>query len=72
MKKFVIALAAASGVFGALAMQAGAQDGAALHALKNQSPIIKLAACNGYTGHCGCAPGWISSCAHRCCRCVPC
>jgi hypothetical protein len=59
-------------VFGAMALQAGAQDVPSLHALKNQTPIVKLAACNGYTGSCGCAPGWISSCRHRCCRCVRC
>ncbi len=58
-------------VLGVLAWQAGAQDAPTLP-LKNQSPIVKLAACNGYTGGCGCAPGWISSCRHRCCRCVPC
>ena len=27
---------------------------------------------NGMTGGCGCGPGWISACAPRCCRCVPC
>ena len=40
--------------------------------LKNTTPFVKQAACNGSTGYCGCGPGWISACAPRCCRCVPC
>jgi hypothetical protein len=44
-----------------------------LHAqLKNATPIIKEAACNGRTGHCGCGAGFISACGNRCCHCVPC
>ena len=42
------------------------------HALKNATPIVTLAACNGRTGGCGCGPGWITSCPGGCCRCVPC
>lgn len=73
MKKLMIISAAAALVLGVMALQAGAHDGvAAVHELKNASPIVKLAACNGYTGRCGCAPGWVSSCPRRCCRCVPC
>ncbi len=73
MRKFVMVLAAASLVLGVMALQAGAQDGTAgIHALKAASPIIKLAACNGFMGNCGCAPGWISSCRNRCCHCVRC
>ena len=73
MRKLMMMLTAASLVLGVMALQAGAQDGAAgIHALKNATPIVKLAACNGYTGHCGCAPGWVSRCADRCCKCVRC
>jgi hypothetical protein len=73
MRKFMMTLAAASLVLGAMALQADAQNGtASLPALKNQSPIVKLAGCRGYTGACGCAPGWVSACRYRCCRCVPC
>jgi hypothetical protein len=76
MRKFIIAFASSALVLGVvvggLTLRAGAQDLPDLHALKNQSPIVKLAACNGYTGGCGCAPGWISSCRRRCCRCIPC
>jgi hypothetical protein len=39
---------------------------------KDSTPFVKQAACNGRTGYCGCGPGWISACAPRCCRCVPC
>jgi hypothetical protein len=73
MRKLMMMLAAASVVLGAMALPAGAQDGtASIHTLKNASPIIKQTACTGYTGGCGCAPGWVSSCARRCCRCVRC
>ena len=56
MRKVMMVLASSAlvlgVVFGVLAWQgqAGAQDAPSLHALKNQSPIVKLAACNGYTG----------------------
>ena len=73
MRKFMMTLTAASLVLGVMALQADAQNGAAsIHALKTVTPIVKLAACRGYTGGCGCAPGWVSSCANRCCRCVRC
>jgi hypothetical protein len=75
MRKFTITLTAAALVLGAMA-QANAQNqqrGAAqIHALKNATPIVTPAACNGTTGGCGCGPGWVSACAPRCCRCVPC
>jgi len=58
MRKLTTILAAASLLVGLVALQASAQDAAiSTPALKNQSPIVKLAACNGSTGHCGCAPG---------------
>jgi hypothetical protein len=78
MRRIVMVLASAALVLGvvlgvfAWQGQAGAQDLPSLHALKNQSPIVKMAACNGYTGGCGCAPGWVSSCRRRCCACVRC
>ena len=79
MRRIIMVLASSALVLGVVlgvlawqAGQAGAQDLPSLHALKNQSPIVKMAACNGYTGGCGCAPGWISSCRHRCCHCVRC
>ena len=45
---------------------------ACLRPLTNASPSVRLAACVGGTGYCGCGPGWVSACAPRCCRCVPC
>ena len=61
---------------GALALPASAQNeqrgAASIHALKNATPIVTPAACRGGTGYCGCGPGWVSACAPRCCRCVPC
>jgi hypothetical protein len=76
MKKFILTLSAAVLVLGALALPASAQTeqrgAASIHALKNATPIVRQAACNGGTGYCGCGPGWISACAPRCCRCVPC
>jgi hypothetical protein len=60
MRRLMMTLTAALLVLGGMALQADAQNGAAsMHALRNASPIVKLAACNGYTGRCGCAPGWI-------------
>jgi hypothetical protein len=76
MRKLALALSAAVLVFGALALPAGAQTeqrgAASIHKLRNATPIVTQAACNGATGYCGCGPGWISACAPRCCRCVPC
>jgi len=77
MRKLAMTLTATALVFGALALQASAQtqhNGArSIDTLKNATPIVKLAACNGWTGGCGCGPGWISACAPRgCCRCVRC
>ena len=76
MRKLTITLTAAALVLGAMALQASAQTqlcGAnSILALKNATPIVKLASCRGFTGGCGCGPGWISACAPRCCRCVPC
>jgi hypothetical protein len=73
MRNLMMTLTAALLMLAGMALQADAQNGAgSMQALKNQSPIVKLAACNGYTGRCGCAPGWISACRYRCCRCVPC
>jgi hypothetical protein len=70
-------LTAAALLLGAMALQASAQNqqrGAAQipAALKHATPIVTPAACYGGTGYCGCGPGWITSCAPRCCRCVPC
>jgi hypothetical protein len=76
MKKLVLTLSTAVFVLGALAMPASTQTeqrgAASIHALRNATPIVKPAACNGGTGYCGCGPGWIGACAPRCCRCVPC
>jgi hypothetical protein len=76
MRKLSIALATTALVFGAVTMPASAQTenrgAASIHALKNATPYIKKAACNGGTGYCGCGPGWVSACAPRCCRCVAC
>ena len=76
MKKFALTLSAAVLVLGTFALPAGAQTqqraAASIYTLRNATPIVKRAACNGATGYCGCGPGWISACAPRCCRCVPC
>jgi len=76
MRKLTITLGTAALMLGAMALQASAQPqqcgASSIHVLKNATPIVKLAACNGGTGGCGCGPGWISACAPRCCRCVPC
>jgi hypothetical protein len=76
MRKFTMTLTAVALVLGAMALPAGAQQqlcGApSLHALKNATPIIKRISCDGTTGYCGCGPGWISACAPRCCKCIPC
>jgi hypothetical protein len=76
MRKLTMTLTAAALLLGTMAMQASAQNqqrGAAhIYALRNATPIVTPTACNGGTGYCGCGPGWISACAPRCCRCVPC
>jgi hypothetical protein len=76
MRKVAMTLSAAVLVLGALALPASAQNeqrgAASIHALRNATPIVRQAACNGGTGYCGCGPGCISACAPRCCRCVPC
>jgi hypothetical protein len=64
MRKLTLTLSAAVFVLGALALPASAQNeqrgAASIHALKNATPIVRPAACNGGTGYCGCGPGWIS------------
>jgi hypothetical protein len=76
VRKLTMTLTAAAVLLGPMALQANAQNqqrgAATIHALKNATPIVTPAACNGGTGYCGCGPGWISACAPRCCRCVPC
>lgn len=74
MKKLTMTLAAAALMLGSMALTANAQThqfGAGLHAqIQNATPIVKQAACNGWTGSMGCGPGWIwSGYWHRC---VPC
>jgi len=76
MRKLTLTLTATALVLGSLAFQADAQSqrsgAASIHALKNATPITTPAACRGFTGGCGCGPGWVSACPNRCCRCVPC
>ena len=76
MRSLAMSLMVAAGVLAAMALQANAQSqrggAACINSLKNATPIIKLVACTGRTGVCGCAPGWVSACAPRCCKCVPC
>jgi len=72
-----MSLTAAMLVLGTIAMTTGAEAQAVrasgvCQAVKNFTPYIKEAACNGKTGYCGCGPGWVTSCAPHCCRCVPC
>jgi hypothetical protein len=76
MRRLTMTLTAAMLVLGTMTASAQTQaPGAAsfLAQLKNMTPIVKQAACNGRTGRCGCGPGFVSACgAYRCCRCVPC
>jgi hypothetical protein len=65
MRELTITLATAALVLGAMALPASAQNqqrgAASFHTLKNATPIVRQAACNGGTGYCGCGPGWISA-----------
>ena len=77
MRKLAVTLTAAAFALGAMALQASAQNqhpaAACIYStMQNATPIVKQAGCRGGTGYCGCGPGWISACAPRCCRCVPC
>jgi hypothetical protein len=77
MRKLTMTLMAAAFALGAMALQANALNlnrGAicTYNSLKNATPIVTHVACNGWTGACGCGPGFISACRDRCCRCVPC
>jgi hypothetical protein len=73
MRKLTVTLTAAALALGTMAMTAGAQtqsqSAAGFHAqLKNATPVITKAACNGMTGGHGCGPGWVWNGA-RCVRC---
>jgi uncharacterized low-complexity protein len=75
MREFTKALTVSALLLGAMAVQASAQTqapGAAnIHAqMRNATPIVKQAACNGTTGRYGCGPGWVYSSSVR--ACVPC
>jgi hypothetical protein len=75
MRKLTITLTATVLMLGTL--QASAQNqqsgAASMHTLKNATPIVKLAACNGTTGAYGCGPGWVRRCGpFGRCACVPC
>jgi hypothetical protein len=74
MRKLTLILTASALLLGS--MEASAQNqqrgAASIQALKNATPIVTQAACNGKTGHCGCGAGWISSCGDKCCKCVRC
>ena len=75
MQRLMTTLAAVALILGTMAIGANAQNhqfGAGFHALKNATPIYTPAGCRGFTGGCGCGPGFISACRDRCCRCVPC
>jgi hypothetical protein len=76
MRRTTKIIATALLFLGALSFEANAQTMSLgswrAQAIPNYSTPFKNAACNGWTGACGCGPGWISACRHRCCRCVPC
>jgi hypothetical protein len=61
VRKLTMTLTAAAVLLGTMALQANAQNqqrgAATIHALKNATPIVTPAACNGGTGYCGCGPG---------------
>jgi hypothetical protein len=70
--KLVTTLTAAALLLGAAAVTANAQNqrlgSSGILALKNATPIVQPAACNGRTGSHGCGPGWIWN-GRRCVRC---
>jgi hypothetical protein len=73
MRKIALTLTAAAFVLGTFAITASAQTqslgAAGFHAhMKNATPMITQAACNGRTGGHGCGAGFIWNGA----RCVPC
>ena len=72
MRKLTVTLTVAALAFATMAMTASAQTqsqgAASLKALKNATPVIQKAACNGGTGGHGCGPGWVWNGA-RCVRC---
>ena len=86
MRKITLTLTAVALALGAMASQASAQNqqraASSVLALKNATPIVKLANCDGTTGYCSCGPGFVSACAPRCfffdgryrrpCSCVRC
>jgi len=79
MRKLTMTLTAAMLALGTMAMTANAQTqslgAASFHAqLRNATPIIKQAACNGTTGSAGCGPGFVRACGPNGgnCRCVRC
>jgi hypothetical protein len=78
MRKLTFTLAGVAFALAAMIVSGDAQTqapGAAnIHAqLQNATPIIKKAACNGYTGGHGCGPGWTWACGpYGGCRCVRC
>ena len=79
MRKLTMTFTAAVLVLGSVAMTASAQTqsvgAAGFHAqLKNATPIITHAACNGTTGSAGCGPGFVRACGPNGgnCRCVRC
>ncbi len=76
MKTLAMTLTAAMLVLGTMAMTANAQTLPGATCLRgelvNASPDIRHVNCRGWTGRCGCGPGWVSSCPGGCCHCVPC
>jgi len=77
MKKIAMTVMAAAFALGAMGLAANAQIQRSnavclISTMKNSTSIVKNAGCYGGTGYCGCGPGWVSACAPRCCRCVPC
>ncbi len=73
MKRLALVIAAVALAAGSAPLQAGPQCHAnSTPANKKAMSLVIPVACNGRTGYCGCGPGYISACAPRCCRCVPC
>ena len=77
MRKLTMTLTAAVLMLGTMAMTASAQTQApgmaSFHAqLKNATPIVKQAACNGTWGAYGCGPGFTRRCGPYRCWCGPC
>jgi len=75
MKRLPLTVAAAALLLGSMALSASAQTqssgAASMQALKNATPVVTQAACNGHWGP-YCPPGTVRACGPWRCWCRPC